>query len=105
MDGTNTLPQLLDSPALDTIADPLSRAVKDIYASAGDAGRRAKNVAHGVWLGHPLHPVFTDLPLGAWTAGLVIDAVAAANRDPAMERAGDIAMAVGLGGAIEIKAS
>jgi nitrite reductase/ring-hydroxylating ferredoxin subunit/uncharacterized membrane protein len=99
MDGTNMIPRLLDQPALDTIADPLSRAVKDAYASAGDAGQRVKNFAHGVWLGHPLHPVFTDIPIGAWTAGLVIDAVAAAKHDRAMQRAGDVAIAVGLAGA------
>ena len=99
MDGTNMIPRLLDQPALDTIADPLSRAVKGAYESAGDAGQRAKNFAHGVWLGHPLHPVFTDIPIGAWTAGLVIDAVAAAKHDRAMRRAGDVAIAVGLAGA------
>jgi nitrite reductase/ring-hydroxylating ferredoxin subunit/uncharacterized membrane protein len=54
---------------------------------------------HGVWLGHPLHPVFTDLPLGAWTTGLVLDAVATVNHDDAMHRAGDVAIAVGLAGA------
>ena len=99
MDSANTLPQVLNSPALDAIADPLSQAVKDVYAAAGDAGRRAKNFVHGVWLEHPLHPVFTDLPIGAWTTGLVIDAVAAATNDRAMERAGDVAIAVGLAGA------
>ena len=99
MDGTNLVPRLLDQPALDAIADPLSRAVKGAYAAGGDAGQRAKNFAHGVWLAHPLHPVFTDIPIGAWTAGLVIDAVAAAKHDRALQRAGDIAIAVGLAGA------
>jgi nitrite reductase/ring-hydroxylating ferredoxin subunit/uncharacterized membrane protein len=99
MDGTNTVPRLLDQPALDVLAEPLSRAVKGAYELAGSAGRQAKNLAHGVWLGHPLHPVFTDIPIGAWTAGLAIDAVAAARSDRAMERAGDVAMAVGLAGA------
>lgn len=31
-------------------------------------GRRAetiRNVLHGTWLGHPLHAVLTDVPLGA----------------------------------------
>src|SRR3954463_5941315 len=99
MDGTNTIPRLLDQPALDTIADPLSRAVKGAYASAGEAGQRAKNFAHGVWLAHPLHPVFPDTPRGAGPAGLVIDAVAAAKHDRAMQRAADVAIAVGLAGA------
>jgi nitrite reductase/ring-hydroxylating ferredoxin subunit/uncharacterized membrane protein len=99
MDGTNMVPRLLDQPALDAIAKPLSRAVRGAYAAGGDNGQRAKNFAHGVWLAHPLHPVFTDIPIGAWTAGLVIDAVAAAKHDRALQRAGDIAIAVGLAGA------
>src|SRR4051794_25513119 len=99
MNGTNTLAELTDQPALDALAKPLSQAVRDIYLAAGDAGQRAKNAMHGVWLGHPLHPVFTDLPLGAWTTGLVLDAVAARNRDRAIARAADVAIAVGLAGA------
>ena len=99
MDGTNALARLTDQPALDTLAEPLSQAVRGAYQAAGGAGQRAKNAMHGVWLGHPLHPVFTDLPLGAWTTGLVLDAVAARKHDRGMQRAADVAIAVGLAGA------
>jgi nitrite reductase/ring-hydroxylating ferredoxin subunit/uncharacterized membrane protein len=99
MEGTNALSRFADQPALDALADPLSRAVRGAYEAAGDAGRRAKNAAHGVWLGHPLHPVFTDVPIGAWTTGLVLDALAARNGDRSLEDAADIAIAVGLAGA------
>src|SRR4051794_15907101 len=85
MNGTAALARLTDQPLLDQIAEPLSRAVRDGYALAGPAGQRAKNALHGVWLHHPLHPVFTDVPLGAWTTGLVLDAVAARTNEPAME--------------------
>lgn len=99
MNSTNALSQLADQPALDAVAIPLSQAVRGAYESAGSAGQQAKNALHGVWLGHPLHPVLTDLPLGAWTTGLVLDAVASVNRDRGMERAADVAIAVGLAGA------
>jgi nitrite reductase/ring-hydroxylating ferredoxin subunit/uncharacterized membrane protein len=99
MENGNALSSLTDQPALDAIAEPLSAAVRGIYEAAGPAGRQAKNLLHGVWLRHPLHPVFTDLPLGAWTTGLVLDAVAAVNGDPRMKEAADIAIAVGLAGA------
>ncbi len=95
----NVLARLADQPALDRVAEPLRAAVHSAYDAAGPAGQRAKNLAHGTWLGHPLHPVFTDLPIGAWTTGLVLDAVAAANHDRGMERAADVAIAVGLAGA------
>jgi nitrite reductase/ring-hydroxylating ferredoxin subunit/uncharacterized membrane protein len=99
MDATNALSKLADQPALDAVAEPLSQAVRRAYQAGGDAGQRAKNTMHGVWLGHPLHPVCTDLPLGAWTTGLVLDVVAATNHDRAMARAADVAIAVGLAGA------
>src|SRR3954462_1876690 len=99
MESTNALSRLMDQPALDRVAEPLSRAVRGAYELAGPGGQRAKNLVHGVWLRHPLHPVFTDLPIGAWTTGLVLDAMAARNRDRGMERAADVAVAVGLAGA------
>jgi len=99
MDSTNALVRVADQPALDTIAEPLSDAVRKLYSRAGETGQVVKNAMHGVWLGHPLHPVFTDLPIGAWTTGLVLDAVAAVREDDAFERAADVAMAVGLVGA------
>ena len=99
MDNSSALSRLTDQPLLDTIAEPLSDAVRGMYEAGGPAGRAAKNALHGVWLGHPLHPVFTDLPIGAWTTGLVLDVIAAKTRDRAMERAADVAIAVGLAGA------
>ncbi len=27
----------------------------------------------GTWLGHPLHPVLTDLPIGSWTSAFFLD--------------------------------
>src|SRR5437868_15086396 len=99
MDSTNPLSRLIDQPVLDAIATPLSAAVRGAYEQAGSAGQDAKNAMHGVWLGHPLHPVFTDLPIGAWTTGLVLDAVAARTNEPVMEKAADVAIGVGLAGA------
>lgn len=99
MDSTNAIARLTDQPALDRLAEPLAGAVRGLYESAGPAGRTLKNAMHGVWLGHPLHPVLTDIPLGAWTTGLVLDAVGAARRDASMDDAADVAIAVGLAGA------
>jgi nitrite reductase/ring-hydroxylating ferredoxin subunit/uncharacterized membrane protein len=97
MDRTDSLMQVVDNPAIDRVAEPLSKAVRGVYEAAGPIGQQAKNALHGVWLGHPLHPVFTDLPLGAWTTALALDA--AAGNDPGMRRAATFAMGVGLAGA------
>src|SRR4051812_49690001 len=100
MDSTNALAQVIDSPALERIAEPLSKAVRGAYESAGPAGARLKDAAHGVWLGHPLHPVFTDLPIGSWTTALALDAAESATGDPGYGRAADLAIGVGLAGAV-----
>jgi nitrite reductase/ring-hydroxylating ferredoxin subunit/uncharacterized membrane protein len=97
MDGTNALMRTVDNPAVDRLAEPLSHAVRAAYESAGSAGVQAKNAMHGVWLGHPLHPVLTDVPIGAWTTALALDA--ASNGDPGMRRAATFAIGVGLAGA------
>ena len=39
------------------------------------SSQRVKDALHGVWLGHPLHPPLTDLPIGAWTAAGLLDAM------------------------------
>ena len=97
MEPTDALMQVLDTRAIDRVAEPLSKAVRGTYEATGPFGRQAKNAMHGVWLGHPLHPVFTDLPLGAWTTALALDA--AAGDDLGMRRAATFAMGVGLAGA------
>src|SRR5687768_15746292 len=98
MENSESLRHVLSNPVIDRVAQPLSEAVRGAYDGTGAAGRHAKNAVHGVWLGHPLHPVFTDLPLGAWTTALALDA--AAGDDPGMRRAATFAMGVGLAGAL-----
>jgi nitrite reductase/ring-hydroxylating ferredoxin subunit/uncharacterized membrane protein len=98
MADTTALTRIVDNAPLDPIAEPLSKAVRGAYEAAGPIGQQAKNAMHGVWLGHPLHPVFTDLPIGAWTTALALDA--SANGDRGMRKAATFALGVGLAGAL-----
>jgi nitrite reductase/ring-hydroxylating ferredoxin subunit len=43
--------------------------------------RPARDVLDGVWLGAPLHPALTDVPLGSWTAAAMLDLVGSAEAD------------------------
>lgn len=54
-----------------------------------------RNALDGVWLGAPLHPALTDVPVGSWTAALLLDAAAVATGDEAMSGAADRVLAVG----------
>lgn len=38
-----------------------------------------KDVLSGTWLGHPLHPLLTDLPIGFWTSAFTLDLVGGRN--------------------------
>ena len=68
-----------NNAALEPIADALQGAVSKAYGAAGSPGRTVANLLHGVWLGHPLHPALTDIPVGTWTAVAVLDVIEAAG--------------------------
>lgn len=83
----------LDIPGLDEAGDAIAGPVNAFYESGGETGRALKDALNGTWLGHALHPAITDVPVGAWTAALVLDL--------AGERRGaKIAVGVGLLGAV-----
>src|SRR5438132_9590170 len=74
---------------LDRWSDQLQGLVQVGVEQGGPAGRRVKNWLNGVWLSHPLHPALTDVVLGAWTTGAVLDLVGS-------RRSADAAMTVGV---------
>jgi nitrite reductase/ring-hydroxylating ferredoxin subunit/uncharacterized membrane protein len=54
--------------------DPLVNAVRKVVRAALSS-QRVRDALHGVWLGHPLHPPLTDIPIGTWTAAAILDAM------------------------------
>jgi nitrite reductase/ring-hydroxylating ferredoxin subunit len=85
---------------LDPVADRMQKGILAVWEAAGAAGRRAKNFLHGVWLGHPLHPVLTDVPIGAWTVTLALDAMDSIGGRARFARGADAALTLGLVGAV-----
>lgn len=45
-----------------------------------------KDALSGTWLGHPLHPLLTDVPIGAWTSATILDLVGGEAGRPAAQR-------------------
>ncbi len=84
---------------LDTASDAVQKAVTSTYEAAGAAGQQIKDVLHGTWMGHPLHAAVTDVPVGAWTAAVVMDAVDQLSPSNGLRRGADAAVAIGLAGA------
>ncbi|MCZ2525260.1 Rieske (2Fe-2S) protein [Streptomyces sp. HB2AG] len=75
------------SSRLDPLVDSLRRVVHALPLGG------ARDALHGRWLGHPLHPLMVQLPVGAWTSAAVLDLL------PGERRGADVLVAVGLAGA------
>jgi nitrite reductase/ring-hydroxylating ferredoxin subunit/uncharacterized membrane protein len=95
-----TLEAVADQPWLDAVGKPLADAVRALFKNAGPAGQTIRNALHGVWLGHPLHPVLTDVPIGAWTTALALDAKEASSGKEEYGHAADFALGLGLVAAV-----
>ena len=81
---------------MEGVADAVHNAVGAAYGVLGAPGRTLKDLLYGTKaLGHPLHPTITDLPMGAWTVGVVLDYVGRATH-LVPPQAGDIGLAVGI---------
>src|SRR5512147_3184647 len=62
-------------PLTDRISDALQNGVKAIIGSNRKPPRRFRSLLNGTWLGHPLHPAITDVPIGAWALAAVLDVI------------------------------
>jgi nitrite reductase/ring-hydroxylating ferredoxin subunit/uncharacterized membrane protein len=85
---------------LDPTGEAIQNVVGRFYGALGAPGRSLKNLMHGTTvLGHPLHPAITDVPIGAWSVGVLADWLfVVTGRVPAV--AGHLALAVGLAAAL-----
>jgi nitrite reductase/ring-hydroxylating ferredoxin subunit/uncharacterized membrane protein len=54
--------------------DRVGRALAVGFSRAVRPGT-LKDLLSGTWLGHPAHPMLTDVPIGAWTSAFVLDMV------------------------------
>jgi nitrite reductase/ring-hydroxylating ferredoxin subunit/uncharacterized membrane protein len=75
--------------ALDPLTEPLRSGVRALVPD----GSRLKDGLSGTWLGHPLHPLLTDVVVGSWTSALVLDCAGA-------DDGADILVAVGVVAAV-----
>jgi nitrite reductase/ring-hydroxylating ferredoxin subunit/uncharacterized membrane protein len=64
------LDRVADVQAFDKVIEPARRAV-----NAALRPQALKDLLHGTWLGHPIHPVLVQVPVGSWVSAGVLDAV------------------------------
>ena len=81
--------QPIARPAVEALgkAKSLDRWAKSLGSFAEKLARPGfvKDLLAGTWLGHPLHPVLTDVPIGAWTSSWVLDVVGGEKVEPAAD--------------------
>lgn len=78
--------------ALGAVADAL-------FLKDRPLGQKLRDFLHGTWFGHPLHPVITDVPLGAWTAATALDIYELSTGNESLAGGADVAVTIGLLGA------
>jgi nitrite reductase/ring-hydroxylating ferredoxin subunit/uncharacterized membrane protein len=69
-----------EQPWLDQVADVVQPLVGNAL-TAGPLPYKVKDFLNGVWMRHSLHATLTDLPIGAFTMGLLVDLLAMRDDD------------------------
>jgi hypothetical protein len=62
--------RVADLDAFDKVIEPARRVVLSALKPPA-----LKNFLHGTWLGHPLHPVVVQVPVGSWVSAGLLDAI------------------------------
>lgn len=100
MELLDTMHAIEDQEWLEAPSETVAGAVSKILTQPGGQPTPLSDFLNGVWLGHPLHPMLTDIPLGAWTMTLTLDGLGTMTRRPSFDVGADTALAVGLLGAL-----
>lgn len=82
--------RLEQASSLDPLAGPLASILN---RALPDGTPRA--LLEGRWLGHALHPVLSDVPIGSWTSSVILDLFGGA----AAQSGADLLIGVGLAAA------
>lgn len=81
--------RLEQAHSLDPVSDRLQAAVSAVVRP-----QRLRDLLHGTWLGHPLHPVLVQVPVGAFISAAVLDLL------PGRRPAATTLVALGTAGAV-----
>ena len=73
--------KLAQLDALDGTASKIGKLVRSVFKP-----RPLKEALSGSWLGHPLHPVLTDVTIGTYTSAVMLDWVGGRDSEAAARR-------------------
>ena len=70
MQPFDSIDRLEELASLDPVIARVRRSVRQVIQP-----QALRDLLHGVWLGHPLHPMLVQVPIGAWTSAAILDLV------------------------------
>jgi nitrite reductase/ring-hydroxylating ferredoxin subunit/uncharacterized membrane protein len=62
-------------PFVERLSDSLQHGIQVVIGVQRKPPRIFKSLLHGTFLGHPLHPAITDVPIGAWLLAAIFDII------------------------------
>ena len=68
-----SVPETAPQPFAERLGDGLQHIIQVVVGAHRKPPRRLKSLLNGTWLGHPLHPAITDVPITAWITTAVFD--------------------------------
>ena len=98
MKGEGLISKIEQQEWLNPAEEKLQKGIHKAFGFRG--GRYLKNFLHGTWIGHPLHVILTDIPIGAWTVAIAFDALDSMSARRQLRIGADTAVAFGLVGAV-----
>src|ERR1700710_476864 len=84
----------MSDPAVRTVTERLggfdaldapARSIASAVNAAFKPGSAIKRMLSGAWLGHALHPILTDVPIGTWTSATLLDIAGGDDGESAAE--------------------
>jgi len=76
----NIVRRIAGADGLDAVATPLGKVISRLVQPT-----TVRNLLSGTWLGHAVHPVLTDLPIGAWSMATLLDLAGGEDAQPAAD--------------------
>lgn len=91
------LDRLEREPRADAVIDALRTGIRSLPLGRG------RDALHGRWLGHPVHPLMVQVPIGSWLSAAVLDLRPDRSRDAGLLVAVGLAAAApaALAGAVD----
>lgn len=83
------------TPMLEETGKQVKAGLHEAILDGGEPAREAADLLHGTWLGHPLHPLLTDVTIGSWMLGALFDVFALFSGAKSARQAADRLTAIG----------